>query len=83
MLEFANEKEAKGESYTFCYDCNRNFGNDECFNCGYFDQEVENRLNSIEEPTEIQKDFCEYCKINLRENCLNEAIFYLKELNLL
>lgn len=83
MLEFANEKECKGESYTFCYDCNNEFGQDKCFNCTYFDQEVENRLKSIENPTEIQKNFIRFCRINLRDNCLNEVIFYLKELYLL
>lgn len=42
MLEFTNEQERKGDSYTFCYDCNNKFGDEKCFNCTYFDQEVEN-----------------------------------------
>ena len=83
MLEFASEKDKKGDSYTFCYDCNNKFGDEKCFNCTYFDQEIENRLESIENPTEIEKDFIRFCKINLSDNCLNEAIFYLKELRLL
>lgn len=82
MNEFANEKQKKGDSYTFCYDCNYEF-DEKCLNCDYFDQEVINKLNSIEEPTEIQKDFIRFAKINLRDNCLNEVIFYLKELRLL
>ena len=83
MNEFTNEKQRKGDSYTFCYDCNNEFGGKECLNCEYFDQEFENKLNSIEEPTEIQKDFIRFAKINLRDNCVSEAIFYLKELHLI
>ena len=36
MFEFANEKECKGEDYTFCYDCNHFYGDAACNNCIYF-----------------------------------------------
>lgn len=83
MLEFANEKQCKGDSYTFCYDCNNEFGSESCMNCGYFDQEVENRLQSVENPTEIQKDFIRFARINLKDNCITEVLFYLRELGVL
>lgn len=67
---------------TFCGQCNHNFGDEKCFNCVFFDVEFANRLESIQEPSEIQKDFIRFAKINLRDNCFNEAIFYLKELHL-
>ena len=41
MLEFSNEQERAGDSYTFCYDCNHNRGDDECNNCTYYDDESE------------------------------------------
>lgn len=41
MLEFSNEQERAGDSYTFCYDCNHNRGDDKCSNCTYYDDESE------------------------------------------
>lgn len=36
MLEFSTEKSRAGETYSFCYDCNYNRGDEECNNCTYF-----------------------------------------------
>ena len=33
---FQTEKEAKGDDYTVCYDCNHFYGDDECNNCEYY-----------------------------------------------
>lgn len=35
MFEFCNEKTAKGEEYSFCYDCNHFEEDDCCKNCIY------------------------------------------------
>ena len=82
-MDFKNEKQRKGDSYTFCYDCNKEFGSESCQNCNYLDQEVENRLQSLENPTEIQKDFIRFARINLKDNCISEVVFYLRELGVL
>ena len=37
MFEFTNEKDRKGDDYTFCYECNYNYGDDACNNCIYRD----------------------------------------------
>ena len=39
MYEFSNEKETKGDEYTFCYDCSYHYGSDYCNNCTYFRRE--------------------------------------------
>ena len=36
---FMTEREAKGDDYTFCYDCNHLYGDDECNNCDYYVEE--------------------------------------------
>lgn len=39
MWEFTNEKDRKGKDYTFCYDCNYNYGDEKCRNCEYYKEE--------------------------------------------
>ena len=38
MYEFTNERDRKGDDYTFCYDCNHDYGDDECNNCTYYEK---------------------------------------------
>ena len=40
MYEFTNEKDRKGDDYTFCYDCQNEYGSEDCNNCTYFENET-------------------------------------------
>ena len=42
---FQTEREAKGDDYKFCYDCNYFYGDDECNNCIYYDDGEEVNTN--------------------------------------
>lgn len=46
---FMTEREAKGDDYKFCYDCNHFYGDDECNNCDYYDGEEDAQSSSSEE----------------------------------
>lgn len=39
MFEFTNEMQ-RSNDYSFCYDCNHNYGDDCCLNCDYFHDDV-------------------------------------------
>ena len=46
---FMTEREAKGDDYKFCYDCNHFYGDDECNNCVYYGEEDAESSSSEEQ----------------------------------
>ena len=39
MFEFSSEQERYGSDYKFCYYCNHNYGDNECHNCTYMEDD--------------------------------------------
>lgn len=68
MIErrFQTEREAKGDDYKFCYDCNHFYGDDECNNCDYYDGEEDaESSSSSEEYVSFKLESKDDCRIYL------------------